>query len=70
VQEYFLHWRLSLDHVVAMDVIRDIARFALGDGLPLTVPLLPLALLTGVLAVRLVRRQFDILRTRALSSPS
>ncbi|HZP25466.1 MAG TPA: hypothetical protein VFB90_00275 [Dehalococcoidia bacterium] len=68
VQEYFLHWRQSLDNVVALEVIKDIARFAFGDGLPLTVPLLPLAVLAAVMAVRLVRRQFDSLRARALSS--
>lgn len=68
VQEYFLHWRQSLDDVVALHVMQDITDFALGDGLALTVPLVPLSLLAAILAVRLVRRQVGVLRARALSS--
>lgn len=65
VQEYFLHWRQSFDNVVALHVFQDTARYALGDGLALTVPLALLTVAVAILVARLVRRQVMLQKARS-----
>ncbi|HXG36806.1 MAG TPA: hypothetical protein VNL15_07540 [Dehalococcoidia bacterium] len=64
LQEYFLHWRQSLDDVVAVHVIEDMAQAAFGDWLALTLALSVLGLAALLLLTRLVRRQVSLARAR------
>jgi len=65
LQEYFLHWRQSLDHVVAAAVIEDVTASATGDWLAVTIPLLLLAAAVIPALVALLRRQLEMARSRA-----